>query len=67
VTALSIRYGGIAVVSVVPQFEYGVGVLKDVMELVVHQCGTFSLISRALALSPINVSCVALARMNRCF
>jgi hypothetical protein len=67
VTALSIRYSGIVVVVHPLTFEYGVGLLKDVTGLVVYQCGTFSLISRVLALSPNLVPCVTLAFMNRCF
>jgi hypothetical protein len=50
-----------------PTFGYGVGILKYVIGLVVHQRGTFSLISRALALSLNHASCVTLAGMNRCF
>jgi hypothetical protein len=48
-------------------FGYGVGVLKDVTGLVVHQCETFSLISGVLALSSDHLSCLTLACMNRCY
>jgi hypothetical protein len=50
-----------------PTFGYGVGVLKDVMGLVVHRCGTFCMISGVLALNPNHVSCLTLACMNRCY
>jgi hypothetical protein len=67
VTALNVCYDSFAMVSVVPHVRVWCRSSEICNRTGCTRCGTFSLVSRALALGPNHVSCVTLTCMNRCF